>query len=187
MTDDEFEVAVRKLIYRLADVDPNDPTDNPDIFEAVTRAEQRIADLEEAAEKAQAEAEVSKVSAQAVDDGRRADGSPSKIDTARMLSRDEAVRAALEDGGRVNTGGRVRAGQVQDMAKPQTNLQYRTIYDAWDQLVTRHDEFEVVEPDEAPKRLQVDADDLSQGLVGIVEDNSGRDGLSELLHRGSEG
>jgi hypothetical protein len=182
VSDDEFEVAVRKLIYDLADVDPDDPEDDPSIFEAVSRAEQRIADLEDEVEEARRDAEISRATSRAIDDGARADGSPTKKDRALWLSRDECVRRALCDGGSVNTGGSVTTTDVKNMAKPQTKLYQRTVEDAWDELVMRHDDFAVVDPDDKPKRLQVDVEDLSTEVVSLVEESLGRDGLTERLH-----
>jgi hypothetical protein len=187
VSDDEFEVAVRKLIYDLADVDPDDPEDDPSIFEAVKRAEQRVADLEQEVQEARRDAEISRATSKAIDDGTRADGAPTKKDRALWLSRDECVRRALVDGGSVNTGGMVTTTDVKDMAKPQTKLYHQTIADAWDELMMRHDEFDVVDPEDKPKRLQVDVENLTTEVVNLVEDSLGRDGLTKRLlshHRG---
>jgi hypothetical protein len=182
VSDDEFEVAVRKLIYDLADVDPDDPEDDPSIFEAVKRAEQRVADLEQEVQEARRDAEISRATSKAIDDGTRADGAPTKKDRALWLSRDECVRRALIEGASINTGGMVTTTDVKNMAKPKTKLYQRTIEDAWDELVMRHGEFEVVDPENKPKRLQVDVEDLTSEVVSLVEESSGQDGLTERLH-----
>lgn len=169
---------IRGTVYRLADTEKENPTLN----EALQGLEDRIESLEKDAEEAKTEAEISRATSRAIDDGTRADGSPTKKDRALWLSRDECVRRALLDGGSVNTGGSVTTTDVKNMAKPETKLYQRTVEDAWDELVMRHDEFDVVDPDDKPKRLQVDVEDLSTEVVSLVEESLGRDGLTERLH-----
>jgi TolA-binding protein len=169
---------IRGTVYRLADTEKENPTLN----EALQGLEDRIESLEKDAEEAKTEAEISRATSRAIDDGTRADGSPTKKDRALWLSRDECVRRALLDGGSVNTGGSVTTTDVKNMAKPETKLYQRTVEDAWDELVMRHDDFAVVDPDDKPKRLQVDVEDLSTEVVSLVEESLGRDGLTERLH-----
>jgi TolA-binding protein len=174
---------IRGTVYRLADTEKENPTLN----EALQGLEDRIESLEKDAEEAKTEAEISRATSRAIDDGTRADGSPTKKDRALWLSRDECVRRALVDGGSVNTGGMVTTTDVKDMAKPQTKLYHQTIADAWDELMMRHDEFDVVDPEDKPKRLQVDVENLTTEVVNLVEDSLGRDGLTKRLlshHRG---
>lgn len=45
--DPEMSAAVRKLINRLAGVDPIDPDDNPSVFEAIDRAAERMENIEQ--------------------------------------------------------------------------------------------------------------------------------------------
>ena len=169
---------IRGTVYRLADTEKENPTLN----EALQGLEDRIESLEKDAEEAKTEAEISRATSRAIDDGTRADGSPTKKDRALWLSRDECVRRALCDGGSVNTGGSVTTTDVKNMAKPETKLYQRTVEDDWDELVMRHDEFDVVDPQDKPKRLQVDVSDLSTEIVSLVEESLGREGLTERLH-----
>jgi outer membrane murein-binding lipoprotein Lpp len=158
------------------------------LFAQVGQLKERVAELEDELEEERAKREAAEdrarralAIARQIDDGTRSDGGPPKKSRAERLSRNEVVRQALEGSGR---GGSVTAGKVQDMGKPEVQLYHRTVRDAWDSLETTWDELRVQERDDKDDRLVVDAGDVSEELVAVVEEDLSRDDLSERLHRG---
>jgi hypothetical protein len=195
----EVESAVRSFLFRVGFPHPDDDATehvDPDAPEhpvpAAAAAAQRIEELER--ENAELRAQLEDIerlaktalgAARAVDDGRRGDGGPSKKQRAQLLSRDEAVRRAVDSSGK---GGSVTVGQVEDMALPETQLRWQTVRDAWDALVSSWRIFRIDEDNE-PTRLVVDREDLRDhdDLVGVVAESLGRDDLAKRLVGGSEG
>jgi regulator of replication initiation timing len=159
------------------------------LFAQLAQLKERVAELEEDLEEerkkrreAERKAKTALGAARSIDDGARTDGAtPSKKKRAEHLSRNEIVRQALTTGGR---GGSVTARKVKDMAKPQVQLYHKSISDAWDALESRWDELRVQDPEDKDKRLVVDVDDLTEELVGIVEEDLGRDDLTNRVHSG---
>jgi regulator of replication initiation timing len=121
--------------------------------------------------------------AKEVDDGSRPDGGPSKTKRAELISRNEAVRRALVGSG---AGGSVTAGEVRDMARPSVDVDYRTVYNAWDALAEKWQGVFRLDERADPKRIVVDRDDLTADLVALVEEDTGRDDLSERFNSRGE-
>jgi regulator of replication initiation timing len=158
------------------------------LFAKVSDLADRVDDLEEENERlreelqeAKNDAELAVAVAGETSDRARADGGPTKVKRAELLSRNEVVRRAITTAGK---GGAVTAGDVVDMARPETNLHHRTVHDAWDKLVSRWGSIRVQERDDAANRLVVDRDDLEDELVRLVDDDLSDTQLAEELHRG---
>jgi outer membrane murein-binding lipoprotein Lpp len=157
------------------------------LFAKVSDLADRIDELEEGNERlrsqledAQDDADLAVAVAGETSDA-RADGGPTKVERAEHLSRNDVVRQAVTTTGK---GGPVTAGDVVDMARPETNLYHRTVHDAWDKLVSRWGSIRVQERDDAANRLVVDRDDLEDELVRLVDDDLSDTELAEELHRG---
>jgi len=133
--------------------------------------------------------------ARAVDDGARADGGPTKQERARWLSRDEVIRLTVEQsnvgprnahGNRTEQIGSVTNKDVQQMAKPETDLKWATIDEAWKDLVRRWDAF-VVDTSGDVKTLTLSSlEDVDDALVGVVEESLGRDDLANRFVGGGD-
>lgn len=158
------------------------------LFEMLSTLRERVDDLEDENERLRSDLEEAKNDAELAvavagetSDQARADGGPTKVKRAEHLSRNELVRQAITTAGK---GGAVTAGDVVDMARPETNLHHRTVHDAWDKLVSRWGSIRVQERDDAANRLVVDRDDLEDELVRLVDDDLSDTELAEELHRG---
>jgi hypothetical protein len=168
-----------------------------DLRERVDELEEELA--KERAKREELEHEASKAvkASDAVDSGVRADGSgPTKKQRAMWLSRDTVIRRTAKS---INTGprnahgnrsvqiGSVTNKEVQNMAEgDDVDLKWATVDSAWNTLVKRHDVF-VVNTDGDEKRLTLnDVDDVSPGLVGIVEDSLGRTDLTNRFVGGGD-
>lgn len=115
-----------------------------------------------------------------LDTGERADGGPSKTRRAMILSRDEAVYRATSGAG---GGGSVTASEVINMARSDdVDLDHRLVFDAWGKLTEEWPELRYEQRDDLPNRLAVDAEDLSEDLVDVVEMSLSRDDLAERLN-----
>lgn len=178
--DQAMELAFNKLVNRVGtrpeeDVGPLEAayrtiTTIDDIAERVTRLENEMDRVDRNAETARTVAE------------RRAqpgDKVPKK-ELARLKSRNELLRKLAVD--RSSTKGTsILASDVQEMAKPETKLNYQTVYDAWDDLQTNWDAFSRTANEEGTKVLHVEKDALEPGLVKTVETALERDDLSKRL------
>ncbi|WP_251341535.1 hypothetical protein [Haloplanus halophilus] len=152
-----------------------------DLADRVEELEEENERLREELQEAKNDAELAVAVAGETSDRARADGGPTKVKRAELLSRNEVVRQAITTAGK---GGAVTAGDVVDMARPETNLHHRTVHDAWDKLVSRWGSIRVQERDDAANRLVVDRDDLEDELVRLVDDDLSDTQLAEELHRG---
>lgn len=188
--------AVRKFIWSLAYPDEDERREAPDdIFVAVKEALGRVAALEEENERLReklmgVETDVSMAldASGAVDSGARADGGPTKKEIAGWKSRNELiVQAAERPDLRTNGGGSVQnkaasvdVGKVQEMARPEHDLKWQTVVDAWDSIARNWECFEVETPDGGRKQLRLVADP-PESLVRMVEADVDRSDLVKRL------
>jgi hypothetical protein len=146
-----------------------------------------IEDLHRRIDEVEADAHLAKATAtsRTVADG----GSRSKKDVALELSRDELVRQVLvgesgsttdiKTGEKHRVGASLEVGDVRRMARPQTELKWKTIVrDAWPELVERWPCFRV---DDDPKRLVIAPEDVPPELARLVEDSLDRDDLANQV------
>lgn len=109
-------------------------------------------------------------------------GETTKKDVAIRESRDELVRQVAYEGASAPT---ITVAEVEEQAKPQTELAYQTVEDAWtgfdDSLENVWDAFKVVDGSKDTKRLLLASDDISRELAHTVEQSLGRDGLTKRL------
>jgi TolA-binding protein len=113
-------------------------------------------------------------------DGARADGGPSDQKRAEWLSRNEVVRRAVTGNQR---GGAVTATEVKSMARPETDLFNKQVTRAWSTLAQKWPELEYERRNDKLNRIRVDADNLSDELVRVVERDLDRDNLLEELEK----
>jgi len=117
------------------------------------------------------------------------DGGRSKKDIALEISRDELVRQAAEgknagprdmkSGERADIGGSVDVGDVRRMARPETELKWKTVArDAWPDLLERWPCFRV---EDDPKRLVIEPNAVSSELARLVEESLGREALANRV------
>jgi regulator of replication initiation timing len=159
------------------------------LFAKVSELADRVDELEEENERLRSELEDAKndaelalaVAGETSDQARADGGGPTKVKRAELLSRNEVVRQAAATTGK---GGSVTAGDVVDMARPETNLHHRTVRDSWDKLVSRWGSIRVQERDDAANRLVADADALEDELIRLVDDDLSDANPAEELHRG---
>lgn len=119
------------------------------------------------------------------------DGGATKAGIARRLSRDEVIRATADGkgagpvnahGDRSDEVGSVTVADVKDMAKPQTQLKWKTVAeDAWTDLVEEWPCFRVESPDGGSKRLSVNPDTIPMELARIVERSLERDDIANRV------
>lgn len=194
--------ALRKLVFTLAYPDEEERMDGPDdLFQAVSDAIERVAELEsELEETRQMLAETNQRSKRAlevantVDDGRRSDGGPQKIDVARWTSRDELIRQTADGknagaknvhGDATDQVGSITVGEVRRMCRPEHDLKWQTVRDSWSQLVRRYDAI-YVDADGDELRLKTDPDAIDEALVEVVSESLDRSDLNKLLVGGRE-
>jgi outer membrane murein-binding lipoprotein Lpp len=126
-----------------------------------------------------------------------ADGGPTKAGRARRLSRDEVIRATadgvdagardVKSGERNDVVGAVTVSDVQDMARPRTELKWKTVAkDAWPALVEEWPCFRVEEPSDGSKRLTVDPDEVPVELARLVERSLEREDIANSVVGGRE-
>jgi hypothetical protein len=175
------EIAFKKLINRIGtkeeetDVGPVEATYRTigtidDLAMRVARMEDELDRIDRVAETAR----------QTADRNAKRGDSVSKKDIARLKSRNEVVRKLAID--RSNTrGASVTASDVQEMAKPNTKLNYQTVYDAWDDLAMKWDGCSRTTNEEGTKVLHLSKADLTSSLVKTVEADLDRDDLSKRL------
>lgn len=198
MSDDQLDdlmldvVRLRKFVYRLAGVDTTDEDTSVSFDEAMTHAVERLERIDERLEEIEEKSDTALGVARVVDDGTRSDGGPSKIDRARHLSRNEVIRQTATSGMSWNDMkskhakiehrcGSVTNGDVQDMAKPETELKWQTIDDAWTALCRDWECF-TVDDSKDPKQLTITSvDAIPRELVRVVEQDLDRDDLAKSL------
>lgn len=154
----------------------------------VNELEELVADLQIDVQQAQQTATNALGVARATDTGIRADGSPSKVDVARMTARNELVKRALIDRSS-SAGGGITVGEVQQMCRPEHEMAYQTVKDAFGDLVEKWDGMVNGENEAGKRAVMVDTKRLTKELVGVVEEDLGRDDLTKRLisRRGGEG
>lgn len=135
-----------------------------------------IEQLEERLEDLEAEVETVKGIAKA---NVSVNETPTKKDIAKELSQQEIVVDAIV--GQTLAGGSVTCGEIKTMAKPDVRLEHRTILDAWDELLTKWDAFEIKNGGEK-KKLVADRDDLERPLIRTVADNLSDPEVTESLN-----
>jgi regulator of replication initiation timing len=158
------------------------------LFAKVSDLADRVEELEEENEQLRAElvdakddAELALAVAGETSDQARADGGPTKVKLAKLLSRNEVVRRAITTTGK---GGAVTGGDVIGMARPETKLYHRQVRDAWDKLAARWESLHVQERDDEDNRLVADRDDLEDELVRLVDEDLSDEQLTERLISG---
>ncbi|AKU06510.1 hypothetical protein [Haloferax gibbonsii] len=195
-------VAFRKLLNTLAvpddeermdtDLGPIDAANR--IVDRLDRLEHELEQEREARKRAEQLAEDALAMAEQIDDGRRPDGGPSKKEVAMRISRDEVIvqTAKGKNAGPRNAGGKradqigsVSNSEVQAMARPQHDLRWQSVDDAWTDLVSSFEAFHVDESGEE-KRLTVNPELLTGSLVRTVERSVGRSDLAKRLVGDSE-
>ena len=146
--------------------------------------------VQEDLEDLRADAEMA-VSIAARGDDAAPDGGPTKAQIARRLSRDEVIRATADGkgkgptnahGDRADEVGSVTVSDVKDMAKPQTQLKWKTVAeDAWPALVEEWPCFRVESPEGKNKRLTVDPTAIPADLARVVERSLDRDDIANRV------
>ena len=85
----------------------------------------------------------------------------------------------MKSGERADIGGSVEVGDVRRMARPETELKWKTVArDAWPALVERWPAFRI---EDDPKRLVIEPDAVSPELARLVEESLGRDDLANRV------
>jgi hypothetical protein len=148
------------------------------LLEQVEELQEENAELREELEAVESTAETAYGIAGETADGARADGGPSDQKRAEWLSRNEVVRRAITGN---QKGGAVTATEVKSMARPETELYNKQVSRAWSTLAQKWPALEYERRNEKLNRLKVDADDLSDDLVRVVERDLDRDDLLDKL------
>lgn len=138
------------------------------LLEQVEDLEEENEELREELARVESRAETAYSVAGETADRARPDGGPSKTKRAELLSRNEVVQQAITSSGK---GGSVTAGQVKQMAKPETNLYHQQVRNAWEKLQARWTSFRIQERDDLENRLVADVDDLEEDLVRVVDED----------------
>lgn len=114
-------------------------------------------------------------------------GETTKKEIAKRKTRNELVRSTVTNWNKSDGSG-VTVSAVQDMAKPQTKLNYQTVKDAWDDLTMEWGAIIVTDGEDGAKRAIIKHEALTRELVAVVEDDLGRDDLTkELISRRETG
>lgn len=150
------------------------------LLERVDELEAENEELREELEDVQQVADTAYGLAGETADGARADGGPSDQKRAEWLSRNEVVRRAATG---KQKGGAVTLAEVKSMARPETDLYNQQVTRAWSDLAQKWPGLEYERRDDKANRLKVDADDLSDDLVRVVEHDLDRDDLVEKLEQ----
>lgn len=182
---------LRRLLYRLGGVSVTEETS---LVEATNNAIGRIEELEQRLDDIDEKSDTALGVARAIDTGTRGDGGPSKIERARMLSRNEVIRQTATqakvfndtEGKRIEHRiGSVSNSDVQDMAKPQAELKWQTIDDAWRDLAQKWSCFTINDEMETKTLTLTNVDDIPRELVRVVERDLDRDDLAKRLVGGT--
>jgi len=152
-----------------------------DLADRVDELEAENERLREELNDAKTDAELALAVAGETSDQARADGGPTKVKRAELLSRNEVVRRAITTTG---NGGGVTGGDVIGMARPETKLYHRQVRDAWDKLAAKWSSLRVQERDDEDNRLVANTDDLEDELVRLVDDDLSDENLTERLISG---
>jgi hypothetical protein len=112
-----------------------------------------------------------------LDNGARGDGGPSKVDRARLATRNELVCQAARTNGKAS----VTTSKVRAMCRPEDDLKWQTVIDAWRNLDEQWSAFELEERDEKEHRMKFDANQVDTAVVRAVERDLGEDGLTKRL------
>jgi regulator of replication initiation timing len=151
------------------------------LLEQVEELEEENAELREQLDDVEQTATTAYGLAGETSDGARADGGgPSKQKRAELLSRNEVVRRAITGNG---DGGAVTVSGVKQMARPETKVGNKQVYRAWEKLDEKWPALEYNRREDKLNRLQVNADDLTEDLVRVVERDLDRDDLVGLLNQ----
>lgn len=187
MSEDALERAViRKFLYRAAGFDEDEAVpDDYQLVDAVDDAIERLEKLEELEERVDkaemaAQSAIGVARAEGVADG----GAPPKKEQAKITARNEVVKSALLDRS-TSDGGNVTVGDVQTMLRPELEVAYQSVKDAFNELAEQWGAFEVGENESGNRALKATKAGLSEELVGAVEMDLGRDDLTKrLISRG---
>ncbi len=174
--EDAMRVAFSKLVFRVGtdveeEVGPMEATFRT--INYIDQLEQRVARVENKLDKIERDAATAKTMAET---GAKQGDATTKKRTAELISRNELIRRLAN-----RSGSSVRAGKVQEMAKPDTVLYHQTVKDAWNSLENKWDAFHVGQNEDGDKVLKVERDELSADLVRTVEDGLQRDDLAKRL------
>jgi len=144
------------------------------LYDRTERLDDRLAEVEKDA-----------TSALAVTKTRADGGDRSKVDVAAELTRDELVRKAVKGHDRSESDGEgLLVSDVQRMARPQTDLAYQTVKDAWGNLETNWGAILVGNGEDGNRRAKIKTEAIGRPLLAAVEESLGRDDLTkELISR----
>ncbi|WP_410765797.1 hypothetical protein [Haloferax sp. DFSO60] len=190
-------VAFRKLLNTLAVPDEDERMDAEltpldaagRIIDRLDRLESELEQEREARKRAEQVAQDALAMSKQIDDGRRPDGGPSKKEVAMRIARDEVIvqTAKGKNAGARNAAGKradrigsVSNSEVQAMARPQHDLHWQSVDDAWKELVSTFEAFHVDDSGDE-KRLTVNPELLGGSLVRTVERSVGRSDLAKRL------
>lgn len=137
-----------------------------------------LADLDEQTDSLERRAEAAIAEVSARSDG----GEVTKKDIARKEARNELVRSAATSRNGEST---ITVSEIQKQARPQTELNYQTVKDAFYDLQARWECLSVDESGE--RRLVLDVEEISRQLVVTVEEDLGRNDLTKELISQREG
>lgn len=131
--------------------------------------------MEDVLEEVQEVAETAHALAQSENGG----GEVNKTARARELTRNELVRRAA-NGAPAWGGITLSVGDVQDMAKPDLEIRYQLVDNAWGDLVEKWDCFERTTSD-GNKALKISKKEISRDLARLVEHDLDRDDVVQRL------
>jgi hypothetical protein len=117
-----------------------------------------------------------------LDDGTRSDGGPTKVDRARLSTRNELIRQAATSNGKAA----VTTSTVRAMNRPEVDLAWQTVMDAWTSLEEQWSAFFVERNEDEDHRLLLDGDAVDASIVRAVERDLGRDDLTKSLVGGRD-
>lgn len=149
--------------------DPSEPVvdESRNFFDRIADLEDTVQDVEQSAKAAIAQ------------NAARADGGETtKKEIAQNEARNELVRLAAKARGNNH---QVTVGDVQQQARPQTELAYQTVKDAFYDLQTGWNAFRVDTNEQDQRVLRVDEKEVSRELTVTVEESLGRDDLTKEL------
>ncbi|WP_075938159.1 hypothetical protein [Halosegnis longus] len=158
--------------------------------DAIEQLESRFDDIEQRLDGVESNAEMAY--ALSARGPAETDGGQTKAGRARRLSRDEVIRATADGksagakdfatGERSDAVGSVTVADVQDMAKPRTELKWKTVAkDAWPALVEEFPCFRIENPDDGSKRLTVNPSEIPPELARVVERSLERDDIANRV------
>jgi len=190
---EELEERFVDLVSEIERIDENTNGIFPKLSQlrgSVEDLEARLDGLEERLDEVATDAEMAyAVSARGPAE---ADGGPTKAGRARRLSRNEVIRATadgvdagardMKSGERNDVVGAVTVSDVQDMARPEMELKWKTVAkDAWPALVEEWPCFRVEEPSDGSKRLTVDPEEVPVELARLVERSLEREDIANSV------